>query len=304
MPKHVKSSPESAGRKLSSELRAKPSTASREVSVEPRPPKKADSGFAAKRPATLPAEAGVRLAHTASPDSLWGSSPDRRAARAEIMALPPEQRAAKLEALKAEKGQVEEEIGAKVDVLWKRLTQRHMKFRSDVLKSFTQNPNMSAEVKAQLQSLIAGSDAVQVKLDALKARAGAMPKTGTPENAAERSALAKEIMGLRKEQGALIHAAEKLMTDSGLKVDLLVDAEKVIAPETKPATSLKSLVLNWLGLGSLVRFFEDIFTTARKQDEKTKTERVEDDKKTEQHLQRRMKEQLSKELDHRSKMLA
>ena len=207
--------------------------------------------------AELAPRAGAPLTSTAAPDALWKTEPRWPSAlREELRALPPEKRAERIRQAQARRTELEKKIGERTDELWKKLTRRHMKFRSRILRSFSANPQMPAETKARLSKALDASDRVQQRLDGIKLEAQKLPKPGTPRNQAARDRLAKSILALRREQRDLIHAAEKLMTDSGSKVDLVAQAEQQLDPTVKPERSLLSLLFGWLDECWVLQLFD------------------------------------------------
>ncbi|MFZ5471399.1 MAG: hypothetical protein ACOZIN_18405 [Myxococcota bacterium] len=252
---HVKSAKNRMGAKptrVSSRAAAKSSKprAKRKAKARPAP---VLSQFSASAPPTSEATStGMPLTQSATPSALWKGSSPTLPSRAELARLSPEKRAKTLAAAKRQKAEVEAKICDRVDHLWKRLRHRQLKFRAQIYKAFKENPQLSPEVKQKLEALLAKSDDVQKRLGVLKAKAAKIPKTGTPENKTQRDQLARELLAMRKELGDSIHAAEKLLADAGLKLDLLAGAEQQIAPGTAFEDSLSYLLDTWLSLTSLI----------------------------------------------------
>lgn len=242
-------------RKAAKLSRAKPARSKK--STRAKAPLKVATGFSSKAAAPV-AQEGQPLKGSAAPGNLWAEPRPAPPTASQLNRLSSAARAEKLSELKEQKAALETQISDRVDTLWSRLTHRTLGFRAEIYKSLKSHPNMPAQNRRELEGLLARSDQSLSKLDQLKARAEGLAKTGSPQNTAERTALAKQLLAVRAEHRSCVRAAETLVDRSGLKLELLLGAESKIAPETPKERSLTQLFLEWVGIVEALSTFESV----------------------------------------------
>lgn len=199
--------------------------------------------------------AGKAVSTSASPSALWGESPRRvDLDPAKFAALSPAEQKKTVEAAKAERDQLGGEIEARLEVLDGKWKHSRLSTRTDALREYHERGGrLDGRSRRRLDGLLARSEASQRKINELRAKADALPKTpeAKKEMAALRSELARELRRARDEQSKVVKEATEVVDEAGLKTDRLVVTEQIIDP-TAPAPgsgdSLLEKVARFFGL--------------------------------------------------------
>lgn len=203
---------------------------------------------------------GQHLTRSAAPEALWGAAPSRRSPFpdvAEFRRLPPEERVAKLEAMKAAREELKREIQDRVAQLDRTWRHAHLKTRTASLRDFeAKHPELTADQQQRFESALRAAEAAEAKVKALaeKAKAFGPESKKDPAQAEARRQLASELRKAREEQSKAVAAATAVIDEAGLKVDRLANAEQALDKNAPPPGSGRSL---W---DKIVSFFD--FTAA------------------------------------------
>lgn len=215
--------------------------------------------------------AGQHIPTTADPGALWGEgrakgNPELRAAMQEFRKLSPEAQKAKIEELKTKQDELSKKMLARIEQLDARYKNMRNVTKAEMLRNLAGKTDaMTPTEKQHLDALLNKADGIAAQIEDLKKKAAAMPdsKTATPEQAAERTKLARQIKNLRGRLSDATKAATTYVDSLGLKADRLAVNEQKIDPNAPPPSSPKSLfsmITEWLHLDKLVNFFTGIFT--------------------------------------------
>lgn len=203
----------------------------------------------------------AQLSTSAEPAALWGvEAPRRRPAsidREAFRRMTPEQRKAALEAVKAQRDEVAQQIQQRVESLDRRFDHARLKTRAAAMHTWQgQRARLAPADQQKLDAALAKSDLAQQRIDALTAKASALPKDPASKaaQADQRKQLASELRKARAEQSAAVHEATDLVEAAGLKTDLLANTEATIDPAA--ATAGKSLLDTIGELFDLNHFFD------------------------------------------------
>ncbi|MEW5739185.1 MAG: hypothetical protein AB1938_09690 [Myxococcota bacterium] len=263
-----------------------PSQAAAPVEVDARPssPSTAFSGEGPRRDLN---PAGGHVTRSADPEALWGDAGPRRgrgAMMAEFKRLPPAERAAKLEALKAQREALKGEIQERVGELDRRWRYARLKTRTASMRDLqAKRPELSPEAAAKLDAALKAAEQAEAKVNALaeKAKAFTPESKKDPVQAAARKALASELRKAREAHSQAVAAATAIIDEAGLKVDRLANAEQLIDKNAPPPGSGKSLwdkVVSFFDLGWAIATFTSMVKWVTEEQERLHEQRVEQDK--------------------------
>lgn len=244
---------------------AKPSAP---VAAAPTGPVTEYAGQAAKPKELVPR--GANLSRSASPSSLWGDAPkqvnlDQEAFKA---LAPPEQQKV-VEAAKAEHEQLRGEIDQRVAVLDRKWNNSRLSTRTEALREYQERGGrrLGRRERQKLDGLVGRSEEAQRKINVLRAKIDALPKTPEAKKQQRelRDELARELRRARDEQSKVVKEATQVIDVEGLKVDRLAVTEQIIDPSAPAVGSGQSLLdkiarfLNLDGFFSFVRGWVDEF---------------------------------------------
>lgn len=229
------------------------SASSAEVAVTtPKGPATEYAGQAAPKKELVPRQA--QLTRSADPSALWGEAPKAMALDAATFAkLPPAEQHKELQALRAERNELGQQILQRLEQLDVKWSRSRLVTRTEALREYQERTaHLEPAAKQELDGLLERSEGAQRKINELRARIDRLPKTPEQKAAMKelRDELARELRRLRAEQSAVVKEATQVVDAQGLKTDRLVVTEQVIDPSAPAPGSGQSL------LEKLARFFE------------------------------------------------
>jgi hypothetical protein len=246
---------------------------------------------------------GQHVTKSADPDALWGSGAPRRNRGpdvAEFKRLPPAERRAKFEAMRAERDQLKGEIQDRVGQLDRKWNYALLRKRTASLRDLqTKKPELSPDQAKRLDAALGAAEAAEKKVAVLAEKAKSFgPDSKTdPVQAAARKQLASELRKARAEQSEAVHAATAVIDEAGLKIDRLANAEQVLDKTAAPQGSGSSLwdkVTAFFDLGWVMKSFSWLVDTIEERANRESEQRVEDEK-TDREFKRLMRKQLDHE---------
>ncbi|MBL8918343.1 MAG: hypothetical protein JNJ54_05745 [Myxococcaceae bacterium] len=214
---------------------------------------------------------GQPVATTADPGALWGEgrargNPELRAAMQEFRKLSPDAQKARIEELKTKQDELSKKMLARIEQLDERYKNMRNVTKAEMLRNLAGKTDaMTPTEKQHLDALLNKADGIAAQIEDLKKQAATLPssKDATPEQAAERTKLARQIKNARGRLSDATKAATTYVDSLGLKTDRLAVNEQKIDPNAPPPSSPKSLLSmigEWFKLDKLVNFFTSIFT--------------------------------------------
>ncbi|MDP1825986.1 MAG: hypothetical protein Q8L48_22165 [Archangium sp.] len=219
----------------------------------PKGPVTEYAGQAAPQKDLLPKQQNV--SRSASPSALWGDAP--RQVELDPVAfekLAPAEQQKVVEAARVERKELAGEIVDRVEVLDKKWGHSRLSTRTEALREYHERRGgrMDGGSRRKLDGLVKRSEESQRKINELRAKVDALPKTPESKKAmAElRNELAKELRRARDEQSKVVKEATAVVDAVGLKVDRLATTEQIIDP-TAPAEGSGGSLLDKIG-----RFFK------------------------------------------------
>lgn len=250
-----------------STARAQAITKTSAVPVAPAspPPAATYAGQAAPTKELIPN--GKPVAKSASPNALWGEQPKPVSLDREAFAkLPPAEQREVLKKAAVEREQLGGEINARVEHLDRKWKNSRLVTRTEALREYQERSgHLHPRRRRDLDKLLVRSEAAQVRINELRAKVDALPKTpeAKKQQAALRSELAKELRRARDEQSKVVKEATAIVDGDGLKVDRLAVTEQVIDP-TAPAPgsgdSLLDKVVRFFHLDTFINWVADTFS--------------------------------------------
>ncbi|MCC6336718.1 MAG: hypothetical protein IT380_22345 [Myxococcales bacterium] len=229
-----------------------------EARLSAAPPAPGFVAQAESRPGALPPAAHV--SRSADPGALWGTDAPRRNRHldlTEFRRLPPEERKAKFEAMRAQREQLKGEIQDRVNQLDRKWKYSHLRTRTASLRDLqAKKPELTAEQQQRFEAALRSAESADQKVKALaeKAQAFAPESKKDPVQLEARKKLASELRKARAEHSSAVAAATAVIDEAGLKVDRLANAEQVLDKNAPPPGSGKSL---W---DKIVSFFDLTFS--------------------------------------------
>ncbi|MFT3711264.1 MAG: hypothetical protein QM817_26840 [Archangium sp.] len=234
---------------------------------------------------------GKQVATSASPNALWGEQPKRASLDREAFAkMTPEAQAKAMAECKAEFDQLEVDIQKRVDQLDHKWNNSRLSTRTEALREYQENSRrLSPRRRHDLDKLLVRSEAAQKRINELRAKADALPKTpeAKKEQAALRAELARELRRARDEQSKVVKEATAVVDGDGLKVDRLAVTEQVIDPSAPaPGTgeSLLEKVERFFGLSDFFHWVSVTFVgdLLKKSESESNEREAESEKRLEQ----------------------
>lgn len=210
----------------------------------PNAPVAAYSGTQAPARSLVPA--GTPVSKSADPSALWGDQPKPLNLDREAFAkLSPADQAAALQKCRERRDQLGGEINQRVEQLDHKWKYSRLSTRTEALREYQdRSEHLSPGRRHQLDQLLARSEGAQQRINELRAKADALPKT--PEGKAQmveiRKEIARELRKARAEQSKVVKEATAVVDADGLKVDRLAVTEQVIDPNAPKPGSGKSLL--------------------------------------------------------------
>lgn len=218
----------------------------------------ADTEFSNGQGAALLNPGGTHVALSARPDALWGGSPGHSSDEpAQIAALPPADRAAKLAELQVRRDEMQAKILVRVTELEKKWEAAPTATKAAALREYLEtSQQLDPATRRQLRGKVEQAEDCHQRIDALRGKRDGLPpaRRANAEMRARRGELNRELRAARKDEKVAVKEATKVVDDAGLKVDRLAVTEQVIDPSAPKATSDNSLLgmlksfftLNWL----------------------------------------------------------
>jgi hypothetical protein len=195
-----------------------------------------------------------QVTRSADPSSLWGETAKPQALDVEaFQKLSPAEQKKQLQALRAERNQLSQEIAQRLEQLDVKWGRSRLVTRTEALREYQENTkHLEPGAKAELDALLDRSESSQRKINALRARIDRLPKTPEEKAAMKelRTELARELRRLRSEQSKVVKEATAVVDEQGLKTDRLAVTEQIIDPSAPAPGSGQSL------LEKVARFFE------------------------------------------------
>jgi hypothetical protein len=229
-------------------------------------PARAQTTFgAAPAASALPLNpAGTPVTRSADPGALWGEAqaPSREAQLKSFQTLPPEQQAARLEQVRAEREEVGQAIATRCQTLDRGFRTLDPQTRAQLLHQLRREHHgrFDAVTGRKVDTLLARADGDQRRIDGLNKDLSHVH--GRAKVSVERRAALKEqIAALRDAQVQTVDQATKAVDAAGLKVERLAVAEPVIdpnAPKAGSGQSLLDLVSKWVDLSWLFDGFSRV----------------------------------------------
>lgn len=197
---------------------------------------------------------GATLSRSASVDALWGDAPKQvDLDQAAFRALAPAEQKKLVAAAKAEHTQLGNEINQRVEVLDRKWKNSRLSTRTEALREYQERGGrrLGRRQRQRLDGLVTRSEDAQRRINVLRAKIDALPKTPEAKKAqAElRNELARELRRARDEQSKVVKEATAVVDAEGLKVDRLAVTEQIIDPTAPAPGSGQSL------LEKITRFF-------------------------------------------------
>lgn len=248
---------------------------------------------------------GQHVTKSADPDALWGPAAPRRNRNfdvAEFKRLPPAERRAKFEAMRAEREQLKGEIQDRVGQLDRKWNYSLLRKRTGSLRDLqAKKPELTPDQAKRLDAALAAAETAEKKVAALAEKAKSFgPDSKTdPVQAAARKQLASELRRARAEQSEAVHAATAVVDEAGLKIDRLANAEQVLdkdAPAAGSGESLWDKVTAFFDLGWVTKSFSWLMDTMTQQADKAREER-QDTTKNDRELELLQRRKLERERD-------
>jgi hypothetical protein len=210
------------------------------------------AGQAAPPKELLPRQASV--SKSASPSALWGEAPKQVDLDPEAFKkLSPSEQKKVVEAAKVEREKLGGEIVQRVEVLDKKWNNSRLSTRTEALREYAdRGRRLDRRSRQRLDGLVVRSEESQRKINELRVKIDALPKTPEAKKAMVelRNELARELRRARDEQSKVVKEATEVIDTAGLKVERLAVTEQIIDPSAPAQGSGDSL------LDKIVRFFK------------------------------------------------
>lgn len=213
---------------------------------------------------------GKPLGISASPSQLWESGQEtaQDLAMQMVRMANPGMRTRRAEQAKAERAEVGTKINERVGHLEKKWKRVGAAKKEKALREYMQMADVPAADKAKIQSIVDRSSKLEAKIQGLAQELRRTYPARTPAEDKARRAIKVELVGLRKEQRALVNEAKTIVDAKGQSAALLAIGEAAIDPDAKVSNgeSLLSMMGRWLHLNSVVDFFVDFFMQDQQHD--------------------------------------
>ncbi|MFO0600667.1 MAG: hypothetical protein U0228_35490 [Myxococcaceae bacterium] len=225
---------------------AKTATVAKPSAPAPSAPPPAAQYAGTQAPARSLIPTGTPVSKSADPGALWGEQPKPLNLDREAFAkLSPTDQAAALQKCRERRDQLGGEINHRVDELDHKWKYSRLSTRTEALREYQdRSEHLSPQRRQQLDALLAKSEGAQQRINELRAKADALPKTpeGKAQMAELRKQIAHELRRARDEQSKVVKQATAVVDADGLKVDRLAVTEQVIDPNAPKPGSGKSLL--------------------------------------------------------------
>lgn len=184
---------------------------------------------------------------------------------AEFRKLSPDAQQAKIAELKTKQDDLSKKMLVRIDQLDARYKTMLNTSKAEMLRNLAgKTEAMSPDEKQHLDGLLDKADGIAQQIVGLKAKAATLPdsKVATPEQQAERTALARQIRNARSRMSDATKAATTYVDSLGLKAERVAVNEQKIDPNAPPPSSPKSLLSMigaWFHIDKLIGFFKSSF---------------------------------------------
>ena len=190
---------------------------------------------------------GANVSKSASPSALWGEAPRQVDLDAGNFAkLSKADQAKTAEAAKVVRAELGGEIVNRVEVLDHKWNNSRLSTRTEALREYhdCSGGGLDRGSRRKLDGLVHRSEESQRKINVLRAKIDALPKTPESKKAQVelRNELAKELKSARAEQSKVVKEATAVVDSAGLKVDRLAVTEQIIDPSAPAKGSGGSLL--------------------------------------------------------------
>lgn len=258
------------------------------------------NAFGKEKPTQVaPGNTGAYLAQSAQPDALWGGS-EPRDTPASLSKLTPAQQVIKLGELRAERGELREQIinrMKELDAKWETLPAAT---KLEALKKYAEtSEQLDPATRQVLERMIRHGEDAGDRIEGLRRRRDGMPaaRYANADMKAQRAELNAELRAARKEHKACVKDATAVVDDAGLKADRLAVTEQIIDPGAPKASAPGSL------LGMVTKFFNLSWITDWLSTKVSASQEKKHDKEIEKQLQAQLLDTHMKQMESKREVI-